>query len=374
LDNDALLSQVIRLEQQLAEFEQEKSDLQLLLETVTEHSTNLENQLLSQQQRLLTYLEQVDKVTAAAAAFEGNRFDAEMLAGVVLRSDELGRLARVFQGMVVQVQAREQLFKQQVLYEQLLKELEAAHSIQTSILPKRQPLFPNHPQVDVHGVMLPAKEVGGDFFDAFALDCDRIFITVGDVSGKGIPAALFMIRTLTLLRISLTNADLSEPKLLGKLVEEINRLLCEGNDSCMFVTLFAGLLDVKTGLVTYVNGGHNPPFLSCSGAAFDCLAMPRGTLLGVFDEGIYFEAAEFRLIPGDALVLYTDGITEAEREPGDFFQVEGALAVLRALPEACTAAMMVDDLAKAALDFTGDAPQSDDVTVLALRYLGPIEE
>jgi phosphoserine phosphatase RsbU/P len=372
MDKDALFARLMKLEQRLIEVEADKADLQVLLDTVTEHSTNLENQLLAQQQALLTYFKQVDKVTAAAAAFEGNTFEPQMLHEVALRADALGRLARVFQDMVVQVQAREQLFKQQVLYEQILKELEAAHSIQTSILPQRQPLFPEHPQVDVHGAMLPAKEVGGDFFDAFALDSDQIFIAIGDVSGKGIPAALFMIRTLTLLRLSLTNADLLAPQQLGRLIEGINRVLCEGNDRCMFVTLFAGLFNVKTGVLTYVNGGHNPPFWASQGATFNRLPMPKGVLLGVFDEGITFEAAEFAFQPGDALVLYTDGITEAEQSPGHFFQEERAMAVLSRLKASSTAHDLVEGLTKAVFSFAGEAPQSDDLTVLALRYLGDL--
>ncbi|MCB0193329.1 MAG: SpoIIE family protein phosphatase [Anaerolineae bacterium] len=256
-----------------------------------------------------------------------------------------------------------QTLEQQLRYEHLQKELEAAGKIQANILPKKMPLFPNHPQVDVFATMEPAKEVGGDFFDAFALDNDNIYIAIGDVSGKGMPAALFMVRVITLLRMGI-----SDEAAFGAVLPMVNRMLCQNNEDCMFVSLFIGLLNVTTGRLTYMNGGHNRPFFARSGDAFELLDVPRSLVLGLRENMIY-DVAELVLKPGDTLVLYTDGVTEAENPERDFFEVEGAAAVLNQCAKKDMTSM-VEALKTAVTDFSAGAPQSDDITLLALRYQG----
>ncbi|MCB0210223.1 MAG: SpoIIE family protein phosphatase [Anaerolineae bacterium] len=256
-----------------------------------------------------------------------------------------------------------QTLEQQLRYEHLQKELEAAGKIQANILPKKMPLFPNHPQVDVFATMEPAKEVGGDFFDAFALDNDNIYIAIGDVSGKGMPAALFMVRVITLLRMGI-----SDEATFGAVLPMVNRQLCQNNEDCMFVSMFVALLNVTTGRLTYVNGGHNRPFFARSGGTFELLDVPRSLVLGLRENMVY-DVAEITLKPGDTLVLYTDGVTEAENLEQDFFEVEGAATVLNRFAKKDMTGL-VKALQDAVTDFSAGAPQSDDITMLALRYQG----
>lgn len=256
-----------------------------------------------------------------------------------------------------------QTLEQQLRYEHLQKELEAAGKIQANILPQDIPLFPNHPQIDVCALIEPAKEVGGDFFDAFAVDHRHIYIAVGDVSGKGMPAALFMVRVMTLLRMSL-----SKQSNFGSLLSVVNRILCENNDDCMFVTLFVGLLDVTTGKLIYMNGGHNPPFLSSNGKLFKLLQLPKGIVLGI-SEHAHYEVAELTMQPGDTLVLYTDGVTEAGNAQQEFFSVERTRDILAgSAGEDITT--IVKTLQDAVAQFSKGLPQADDITILTLRYLG----
>lgn len=255
--------------------------------------------------------------------------------------------------------------EQHLKFEYLEKELAAASKLQSNILPHKNPLFPNHPQADVFAAITPAKEVGGDFFDAFPLDKKHVCIAIGDVSGKGIPAALFMIRVITLLRISLSRINS-----LGSIMESINCHLCEGNDDCMFVTMFVGIFDVTSGKLTYVNGGHNLPFLSSHNCPFKLLEVPGGMLLGISEKAQY-EAAELVLQPDDTLVLYTDGVTEAEDGEGNFFSSERACQVLNTVNEQATPMEIVAVLQEAVLEFSTSVPQSDDVTILVLRYCSP---
>ena len=211
--------------------------------------------------------------------------------------------------------------------------------------------------------MEPAKEVGGDFFDAFALDNDNIYIAIGDVSGKGMPAALFMVRVITLLRMGISNEAT-----FGAVLPMVNQMLCQNNEDCMFVSLFVGLLNVKTGHLTYMNGGHNRPFFARSGNPFELLDVPRSLVLGLHDQSVY-DVAELTLKPGDTLVLYTDGVTEAENTDQAYFAIDRTTAVLNKSAKK-DMTNLVQTLQAAVVEFSNGAPQSDDITLLALRYQG----
>jgi sigma-B regulation protein RsbU (phosphoserine phosphatase) len=207
--------------------------------------------------------------------------------------------------------------------------------------------------------MNPAKEVGGDFYDLFALDGERFCLAIGDVSGKGMPAALFMVRVMTLLRMSVQAAG----RLEGVL-ETVNRHLSENNPDLMFVTLFVAILEVPTGRLEYSVGGHNPPLLSQGGAAFGELGGAAGILLGVLP-GATYPVNEIRLQPGDRLLLYTDGVTEAENPAQDLLTLGRAMEALnqagRVQAEELAAALNA-----AVREFSHGASQSDDITILAL--------
>ncbi len=259
--------------------------------------------------------------------------------------------------------SNEELLKgieQQLRHEQLQKELTVAAEIQMNMLPKFHHLFPQHPQLKAYGIMRPAKEIGGDFYDAFEVDAEHIVITIGDVSGKGIPAALFMMETMTLLRSKIT-----KPKRFATALITVNKLLCENNESNMFVTLFVGLLNVVTGELRYLNAGHNPPLLSRKNNPFHLLTVPKNILLGVYDEARY-EVAHTKLEEGDSLVLYTDGVTEAENTLQEFFSLDRTIEVLNS--SYSDVKILVNTLADKVTEFCGMQPQSDDITIFALQY------
>lgn len=248
--------------------------------------------------------------------------------------------------------------------EHIERELETAGKIQANSLPKRDPLFPNHPQVDVSATMRPARMVGGDFFDAIALDSNRIAVAVGDVSGKGMPAALFMVRVMTLLRV-----HLSEDRPLDVTLPIVNRMLCENNDEFMFVTLIVGVFDVTTGKLVYGNGGHNPPFIAHNNEPYTTLPLPPGVLMGIKADA-EFGVDALTMQPGDTIMFYSDGVTEAENPDRDQLGVEASCNVLTAVSIEANVKTLVETLQQAIDEFSDGAPQFDDITMLALRYKG----
>jgi sigma-B regulation protein RsbU (phosphoserine phosphatase) len=279
----------------------------------------------------------------------------------------LPQVIKIFlQGLSFRLRQRDEItlknLEQQLKFEYLQKELAAASKIQTNILPHQNPLFPDHPQVDVFATLEPATEVGGDFFDAFPLDETHICIAIGDVSGKGIPAALFMIRVVTLLRLSI-----SQNSPLATIIESLNRHLCEGNEDCMFVTLFVGIFDVISGKLTYVNGGHNWPFFARNNENFQIIKVTGGMLLGISPDACY-TSSELTLEQDDTLVLYTDGVTEAEDSQGEFFSLARTGQVLDSLSRNANAREIALGLQEAVFSFSNPARRSDDTTILVLRF------
>jgi serine phosphatase RsbU (regulator of sigma subunit) len=218
--------------------------------------------------------------------------------------------------------------------------------------------------------MRPARQVGGDFYDAFHLDSSRLALLIGDVCGKGMPAALFMSRALTLLRgEAMHPAPAAQRQHMKDFMTRANRQLCRGNAAGYFASVFAAVLDVPTGVLTWVNAGHPPPALARGSSEFRFLDAPRNVLLGV-DENAEYEVGETALPPGSALFLYTDGVTEAENAQGVLFGEERLLDLLNDAPERDAPA--VTRTTMAAVDgYAEGAAQSDDITLLALRYEGP---
>ncbi len=243
------------------------------------------------------------------------------------------------------------------------RELELARSIQHSALPSVFPPYPNRGEFDLYALMNTAKEVGGDFYDFYFLDEDHLAFLIADVSGKGVPAALFMMTAKTTLKGQVeSRADLADA------VAHANARLCEGNDAGMFVTAWQGVLDVRAGLVTYVNAGHNPPLVRHADGAFEYLRGRGGFVLaGV--EGVRYRTQTLQLLPGDALFLYTDGVTEATDAAEQLYGEDRLLAALNASADA-DAQTMTARVQADVERFVGEAPQFDDITMLALRYLG----
>jgi serine phosphatase RsbU (regulator of sigma subunit) len=281
-------------------------------------------------------------------------------------NNEIGRLAASFNRMAGQLaESVERLTSTTAAKERIESELRVAHEIQMSILPKVFPPFPQRPEFDLHALIHPAREVGGDFYDFFLFE-DELYFVIGDVAGKGVPASLFMAVTLTLFRSSLV-WGLDPAALLGKL----NQHLCADNDTCLFVTMFCGKLHVPTGEVIYSNGGHNPPYVFRCHGSLEPLPRVGGPALGLSDAARY-RLGGLTLQPQDALVLYTDGVTEAMAPDDEFFLESRLEACMRtALGE--TALQLVERVARAVEEFTAGAPPSDDITLMALRYCGPAD-
>jgi phosphoserine phosphatase RsbU/P len=247
-------------------------------------------------------------------------------------------------------------------------ELKAARDIQMSILPKIFPPFPKHNEFDLYAIIEPAKEVGGDFYDFFFVDENRLCFVIGDVSGKGVPASLFMAVTKTLIKARVLNGLAPDEAL-----SDINDELARDNDSAMFVTVFLAILDVRTGEISYANGGHNPPYVVTSGGAVVAVNSEPGPVVGAI-EGISYSSQNLRIQPGDRFYLYTDGVSEAMDKSQSFFNIdrleadlltvvnlpvkEGIEAVLRSVKTFCNGAEQSDDITMMMINFRGTASSS----------------
>lgn len=258
--------------------------------------------------------------------------------------------------------AMQKSLEENLRLEHLQRELRVAQDLQAGMLP-RSPLFPGAAAIDAHGRMTPAKAVGGDFFDAFALDAERLRVAIGDVAGKGIPAAMFMVRAMTQLRTEMLGGHDVEHA-----IRALNESLSQDNPLCMFVTLMIGVIDLCHGRLHYVNGGHNRPLFGSVTAGFRYLDQPKGILVGVAPGAVY-ELGVRDLHPGEMLILYTDGITEAENGVAEQF---GEARLLEAVDRNrdSSADAMVERVCAAVGDFAAGAEPSDDLTILAVRYLG----
>jgi phosphoserine phosphatase RsbU/P len=240
--------------------------------------------------------------------------------------------------------------------------LKIAHEIQMSMVPKIFPPFPDRREFDIFATLVPAKEVGGDLYDFFFLDNDHLCFAIGDVSGKGVPASLFMAVTKTLFKATAGNGGTP-----GETLARLNTEICRDNESCMFVTLFCGILNIRTGQVDYSNGGHNLPYyLHHDGVS--PLENTGGRALGVVEQSPY-ASGRMVLEPGEALLLYTDGVTEA-MDSSETLYSDQRLAEFLGTNRGSAPRQIIGDLIRDVRQFAGAAPQSDDITVLALLYFG----
>ena len=279
-------------------------------------------------------------------------------------SDEVGELSRSFNHMKLALKEYiANLAETTAAKERYESELKIARTIQMSFLPKRFPPFPERSEFDIFASLIPAKEVGGDLYDFFMLNNDQLFFSIGDVSGKGIPAALFMAAAKTLMK-GTAGPDLNPSEILS----HVNQELCLENDSMMFVTVFCGLLNVRTGELRYSNAGHLPPLLIRPGAAPTWLPLPEGFFLGTMEEAIY-ETRTWILEPGDRLILYTDGVTEA-MNGAKIFYTEDRLEKLASDLREASPKEIVDEILLSVRAFSGNEPQYDDITLLTLSFHG----
>ncbi len=241
------------------------------------------------------------------------------------------------------------------------RELGVAARMQESILPT---VFPTDPRFEIHASMTPALEVGGDFYDFFRLEDDKMGIVMADVSGKGVPAALFMMVSRTLMKgTAIGEADPATA------VGEVNRLLVESNEESMFVTLFYATFNPRSGRLAFANGGHNLPYVVRKDGSVEQIDIDSGIVLAVLP-GFDFPGGSIELEPGDVVFFYTDGITEAMNEDGEEFG-DDALAQILAQFAGSNAEGFSRKVVEAVRVHAGEAPQSDDITCLCLRYASP---
>ena len=250
--------------------------------------------------------------------------------------------------------------------EQLLSvrnDLSTAARIQQSILPQTFPPFPERKEFDIFAQMVPAKEVGGDFYDFFFLDEDRLAFVIGDVSGKGVPAAIFMAVSRTLLKAIAT--QVVNP---GETLRRINAMLIPEGNGKMFVTIFYGVLNTRTGEMQFSYGGQPPPYIKRSSGAVEKVAQEGGFLLGMV-AGMEYDNHKIVLRPGDTILLYTDGVTEAMDNNEQLFNDERLESCL-ARSNGAGLKELLQGIHVELVRFAGNAPQADDITMLALQYRG----
>ena len=281
---------------------------------------------------------------------------------VVKNDDEIKELADSFSKMYREIGAYiSKLETVTAEKERIGAELTLASDIQAHMLPCIFPAFPEYDEFDIYATMTPAKEVGGDFYDFFMTDENHLAIVMADVSGKGVPAALFMVIAKTLIKNYAQSGQ--EP---GDVFTTVNRLLCDGNDAGLFVTAWIGILDLETGVMKYANAGHNPPLIKRTDGKFEYLRSRPGFVLAGMDS-IKYKQNELVLNPGDRIFLYTDGVTEATNGEQQLYG-EDRLESLLNRCQSDTAEEMLADLKNDIDSFVGEAPQFDDITMLMLDF------
>ena len=274
---------------------------------------------------------------------------------VFKHNDEVAHLRNSFETMQQSLTQYVEELKATTAAKALMQsELNVARNIQMSMLPKTFPAFPDRKDLDLYATLTPAKAVGGDLYDFFIRD-EKLFFCIGDVSGKGVPASLVMAVSRTLFRN--IAASTSEPH---RIVEMMNVNICEGNDNCMFVTLFVGVLDLQTGRLRFCNAGHDAPFVE--GTQIGCKSnLPIGVI-----PDLNYSDQEIGMAPGSILFLYTDGLTEAEDANHKLFGKERVAAVVSTFDG--TSRQLIETVTDAVLQFVGETEQHDDLTLFALKY------
>ncbi len=274
---------------------------------------------------------------------------------------DLDDLQRTIDKAIEQIEYIKSAQKEHAELVDIQSDLSVAREIQQGILPRSFTLKVSDPDaVDIFASMEAAKDVGGDFYDLFPIDDHRIGFAIADVSGKGVPAAIFMAVSHTLIKATGIR-DLAS----NECMETVNNILCGESVGSMFVTVFYGIYDLQTGQIDYTNAGHNPPYILHADGSVEMLKNDGNLVLGVM-EGMKYKRNSLQLNPGDALVMYTDGVTEAENTEHAQFgesRLEAELAALKGAPSK----QIVESVLAKVREFTAGAPQSDDITQLVIR-------
>jgi sigma-B regulation protein RsbU (phosphoserine phosphatase) len=282
----------------------------------------------------------------------------------VYDNDEIGDLAVSFNNMAISLK---DYIKNLTLVtaekERIGAELNVATQIQADMLPRIFPPFPEKKEFDLYATMSPAKEVGGDFYDFYLLDDDHLCMVMADVSGKGVPAALFMVIAKTLIK---NRAQLGGSP--SEILAYANEQLCEGNDAELFVTVWIAILEISTGKGVAANAGHEYPVIKRAGGDYEFVKYKHSPPVAIVEEA-EFEEHEFEMHPGDRLFIYTDGVPEATSSSNELFGEDRMLAALNANKDE-TVEKVLENMKKSIDEFVGEAPQFDDITMLTLNYYG----
>ena len=272
--------------------------------------------------------------------------------------------AAVFMFSVIVNNQNEQYAKQQLENSRIETELTMASAIQSDMLPSIYPAFPERPEFDIYASMDPAKEVGGDFYDFFLVDDDHLCMVMADVSGKGVPAALFMMATKIILA---NNAMLGKSP--SQILTDTNAAVCSNNREEMFVTVWLGILELSTGKLTAANAGHEYPVLLQAHSKFDLVKDKHGFVIGGM-EGVKYKEYELTMQPGSKLFLYTDGVPEATSSVKELFGTDRMLDALNEVTED-SPENILKSVRHSVDGFVKGAEQFDDLTMLCLEYKGP---
>ena len=311
--------------------------------------------------RIVTPLETMTKRVASLGG-ENLQFKMEP---VYQTGDEIEVLAESFADLSAKtLQYVDQVKKVTAEKERIGAELSMATAIQASQLPRLFPAFPNRSEFDLYASMTPAKEVGGDFYDFFMIDDDHIAIIIADVSGKGVPAALFMMVARVLIKSHLQNGET-----VSEALANVNDQLCEGNEAEFFVTVWAAVIEISTGKGTAANAGHEHPALRRADGSYQLVTYRHSPAVAVM-EGISFREHEFELYPGDSFFVYTDGVTEAANADRDLFGNDRLLEALNRKPDA-EPEEVLRNVMDGISSFVAGAEQFDDITMLSFKYKGP---
>ena len=319
---------------------------------------------------ILTYFQAVhpvNRIQKYVGVYREEKNSARVLKGLgkIHLRNELGALSEGISDMVVSID--QYLSEIQTITserEKIAAELSVATKIQAEMLPSTFPAFPERKEFDLYATMNPAKDVGGDFYDFFLIDDDHLALVIADVSGKGVPAALFMVNSKTRIQ---------NQAILGKSPSEIlttvNNQLAQNNDSGFFVTVWIAIIDLKTGKGVAANAGHEHPVIRRANGAYETVVYKHSFVVGAM-EGARFKEHEFELQPGDRLFVYTDGVPEATNAKEEQFGIDRMLASLNSHGED-TLQELLPDVKKDIDAFVGDAFQFDDLTMLGFDYYGP---
>ena len=315
-----------------------------------------------------TVISPVKLISTEAGKFVGNNTQISDKLQNIKTGDEIQTLSESLLKMETDINDYiDNLQKVTAEKERIGAELNVATQIQADMLPRIFPPFPERNEFDLYATMDPAKEVGGDFYDFFLIDDDHVGLVMADVSGKGVPAALFMVIAKTLIK---------NRALMGGSPSDVlsyaNDQLCEGNDAELFVTVWMAILQISTGKGVAANAGHEHPVIRRAGGKFELVEYKHSPAVATM-EGIRFREHEFELYPGDTLYVYTDGVPEATDSHDELFGTDRMLTALNRDPDA-KAEILLKNVREAIDGFVGDAPQFDDITMLGLNYYGKGED